>query len=345
MTENLAREFLPFFDSDLVRGFGVVPLEFENGILFIGTLNKPDLKIKKALEEIIPFRIKLYKIEKKLFEKIVEEIQAQSFDFTVFDKKKLIFPLAQDLISEKTRAEEAIRFLLYKMIKDKKKALLISEKNISSLDLPRYFLAKARKYLMSLYKYNPITIKVDRRKLFLYYEIDENGSIYLEIFPETIKKEIREKLNKFFNKNNLIIIGNDSISLEILLYFTLSKDKAKKKIYLTKNKKLIFPDLKTCHFRNETFIKVFDLFLKKSYESFVINGDIDLYPFMLLGSQTRFIINLPLNSKERFFEKVKSEKIEHALKANTNIKIIEIEVARRGEEKISGENIKIFEIF
>jgi len=345
LIKDIPLEFLPFFDSELIRGFGVIPLAFEKGVLFIGSVNSPNSKMKRAIEELIPFKIHLEKVEKEFFEKIVSRIHFGKKDFIIFDKKRLVFPMALDLLSEKSSGEDILRYLLFRMIKNKEKSLFLSDNTLNSLSLPLYFLIKVRGFFERMVDYNPLIVKVDRRKLFLYYQIEKNGEIYLELLPSRFEKDNVNLLRKKFENNNLIIIGKKSLHLELLLYRFLLDGIKKRGVYLLTRKELGFPDIENYHFIDETFIKVFDLLLKKGYEKFVISGNIDLYPFMLLGSKTRFIINLPLKDYGELKEKIKEEKIEHALKARTDIKILDASLVGKGGERISGEKIKFSEIF
>ncbi len=345
MIKDIPFEFLPFFDSELVRGFGVIPLAFENGVLFVGGINSPNNKVKRAIEELIPFKIHLRKVEKEFFEKMVNRIYFGKKDFVIFDKKRLIFPMALDLLSEKSKSEDILRYWLFRMIKNKKKFILLSEQYLNSLSLPFYFLIKVKEFFENMIDYNPLIIKVDRRKLFLYYKIEENGNIYLELLPSKFGEGSVNILKNQFKTNNLILIGKNSLALELILYCLLLNNIKKNGVYLLTRKELRFADIENHHFIKETFIKVFDLLLKKGYENFVISGNIDLYPFMLLGSKTKFIINLPLKNSEELKEKIKKEKIEHALKARSDIKILDISVNDEGEGKISREKIRFSEIF
>ena len=345
MNKNIAEEFLPFFDKNLMKEFGVIPLEYNNNTLFVGIIREPEEKIKRALEEIIPFRIKLYKISKTFFKKQLEFLEKEAEEFIVFDKEMLIFPIAKDLISEKTREEDIIRFLIYYMIKEKKKFLLLTENNIKNHSLPNYALAKARKFFTNNAFFNPLPIKVEKRHLLLYFELNKKGDIYLEVLKKNLKEKGTKELNEFFKKNNLIILGKNSDSLEFLLYSLLKAQQKGKKAYLTKNKNLRFTDIETFYFYDKTFIKLLNILLKNEYDTIVINGDIDLYPFMLLGGRTKFVINLPIKTEEEFLKKIKKEKIEHAFKARDDLKIIGINIIKMDQDIIGGEKINFYEFF
>ena len=345
MNKNIAEEFLPFFDKNLIEEFGVLPLEYTKDTLFVGITQEPEEKIKRALEELIPFKIKLYQISKDFFKKQVALLQKDPEEIIVFDKKRLIFPLAKDFLSNKSDPEDIIRFLIYKMIKEKKKFCLISENNIEKLNLPDFIPAKTRSFFTKSGIFNPLPIKVDKRKLLLYFELNKKGDIYIEILKGKFKEKSADELNTFFRNNDLIILGKDSYSLEFILYSFLKKQKNSKTAYLTNNKNLKFPNIETFYFSKKTFIKLLDILLKNDYATFIINGNIDLYPFMILGGKTRFIINLPIHSKEEFLEKIKKEKIEHAFKAKTNLKILNLDIIKTGQERVGGEKIIFFEIF
>ena len=345
MNKNIAEEFLPFFDENLIKDFRVLPLEYDNNYLFVGITHEPELKIKRALEEIIPFKIKLYKVSEDFFKTQIEILEKRAEDFIVFDKKKLIFPIAKDLITEKTRSEDIIRFLIYLMIKEKKKFLVLTEKNLTNFSIPQYALGKVRKFFTTDSIYNPLPIKVDKNELLLYFDLNKKGDIYLEILKQNIKEKLTNELNNFFKKDNLIILGKNSDSLEFILYTLLKKQSKGKKAFLTENKNIRFKDIETFYFSQKTFTKLLALLLKKDYNILIINGEIDLYPFMILGTKTKFIINLPLKSKEEFYKKVKKEKIEHVFKAKSDLRIFEVDIIRTEQEKIGGEKLKIFEIF
>ncbi len=345
MNKNIAEEFLPFFDKNLIKDFKVLPLEYDNNYLFVGITQEPELKIKRALEEIIPFKIKLYRIPEDFFKTQMEILEKNAEDFIVFDKKRLIFPIAKDLITEKTRPEDIIRFLIFLMIKEKKKFLLLTEKNLDNFSIPKYALGKVRRFFAKDSIYNPLPIKVEKNKLLLYFDLNKKGDIYLEILKENIKEKFTDELNNFFRKDNLIILGKNSDSLEFILYTLLKKQIMGKKAFLTGNKNIRFKDIETFYFSQKTFTKLLALLLKRDYDILIINGEIDLYPFMILGSKTKFIINLPLKSKEEFYKKVKKEKIEHVFKAKNDLKVLEVDIIRMEQEKIGGEKLKIFEIF
>jgi len=189
---RIAEEFLLFFDRQLIKDYGVLPLAYTSDELVVGTYKTEVRKIKKLLGELLPFNISIFKIKRGFFDEEYVRLFYKPSEFIVYDKEKLILSPGKMVIEEKMSDMEIVRYIIVLMIKKKKRFIILSrgENQVGNEKIYDFVYDKIKKFFIDNFMFNPIPIKVEGRKLYLYMNCPMMINSILNYFPNHYGKRI-----------------------------------------------------------------------------------------------------------------------------------------------------------
>ncbi len=334
---RIAEEFLFFFDKEIIENYNVLPLAWSDDKLIVGSYNSNLGKIEKVLKELVPFEISMYKIKKEFFEEEYGKLFYKPEDIIVYDKRKLILPPGKLMIEEDSSEIEIIRYIIALMIRNKEKSVSLHQgtNNLKGERIFDFVYEKIKKFLTERNGYNPLPFLIKGRKLFLYYEINDDKSIYLELFPEILwEKEIR-KLIKYYEPDKLtVIIGPNSVRKKIFLQFFIKT--FKKNIFFTTRPLFKMPKINGFVFKPDLLDKYLYLINNKKYKIILFDADISLFTLFIKKMIKNTVVSLPMEDEKELSKKIKNERVEPAIKEAYDLNLIKIEFTGKSDEKISG---------
>jgi hypothetical protein len=335
---RIAEEFLLFFDRQLIKDYGVLPLAYTSDELVVGTYKTEVRKIKKVLGELLPFNISIFKIKRGFFDEEYVRLFYKPSEFIVYDKEKLILSPGKMVIEEKMSDMEIVRYIIVLMIKKKKRFIILSrgENKVGNEKIYDFVYDKIKKFFIDNFMFNPIPIKVEGRKLYLYYELSDDDKFYLELFPESLWEKDIFKMTGYYEPDKLnIVLGEDSIRKRLFLELFLKN--FDNNIFLTTPPKpLKIGKIDGFVFKPELLDKILDLIKSKKRNMHLINGDISLYTIFMRKRVKNTIISLPTEDDKGLTKKIKTEKVESAIKEAYDLNVIKVEFTEKSTGKFVG---------
>jgi len=336
------QKYISFFDKDIIKNYRILPLDLIDENLIVGICRNPDKKIKKALEELIPFNISFKKISEKFFNKKIKEIFYIPQTFEVSSRKKLLFPYGKDYIKGNMSEEDFLRYLLAIMIKKEKRFIVLKIKGnyIENEKIHDMAFFKIKKLLMKNYFYNPLPIKIEDKKLYLYFRIQNEKGIYLEIFPENIWAEQIQTLISYLDENTLVILGKQNIKKSLFVNL-LCKTLNGRNAFLSRGFWIKFPEYKKIIYEKISFEKTVEYYRNGDFDYIFFDEPFSLYYIFLKYRDKKIILSLSFETKKEFIKEIKKEKLEPALKeAFKSLYVFpDFEKYRKGE--ITGYKLKL----
>ncbi len=335
---RIAEEFLFFFDKQLIDNYGVLPLAYTGEELVVGTYKREIKKIKKILGELLPFEISMFKIKKEFFDEEYGRLFFKPSEFIVYDKKKLILSPGKMVIEEKMPDMEIFRYIIVLMIKKKRRFIILShgENIVGNEKIYDFVYDKIKKFFIDNFMFNPLPIKVEGRKLYLYYELSDAGKIYLELLPYSLWEKDIFKLTGLYEPDKLnIILGEDSVRKRFFLQLFLRR--FDHNIFFTiPPKPLKLEKLNGFMFKTELLDKILNAIKGNGKNIYLLNGDISLYTLFMKKRIRDTIISLPVEDDKGLTNKIKKEKVDSAIKEAYDLSVVKVDFLKKSDGKFTG---------
>lgn len=305
-------------DRDLLEEYGILPLAYDKGKLILGSYKAMSQVVRKSLEEILPFKINLYKIDQGLFEREVERCFHFPDPLVVYQKKRLILPPPEETIVEETPAEDLVRYIITSLIHKGERSFRLGPEPGDCAGGFRFFPflhKKVESFLKGRGGGNPIPLLLEGKTLYLHTVREQGGTLQGELFPATLWSSADAFVEKAMESGLVLLLGRNTYRKNLFLSLFLQR-RGRGGWLLSPAPLFRFDRFRTASFRNELFEKSFNVLLAKRASPIVVDSPPSLYyPFLWSGKEKgRFLLSLPQESEEDLEQRLREEKLQQALR-------------------------------